>query len=197
MLKNQNEDIKRMLGVTDDFQEPEKGGPLGRQPAKIGGPSTRLKPVVRQSSAARQSRDKLSKIDHETSTQGGGTPAQKRSKQASVRAASDSKFSASMSNMSKSGMNTGGFGANKAPKQQGPDSDLALEDYNELIEKMELDNVLEEVKKKVKAETQFRKSFLTTFFEETESRLAMMQHDEEFMKRPAMLKTRPENNEAT
>ena len=94
-------------------------------------------------------------------------------------------------------MNTGGFGANKAPKQKGPDSDLALEDYNELIEKMELDNVLEEVKKKVKTETQFRKSFLTSFFEETESRLALMQHDEEFMKRPAMLKTRPENNEAT
>ena len=44
MLKNQNEDIKRMLGVADDL---EKSGTGTKMDAKIGGPSTRLKPVVR------------------------------------------------------------------------------------------------------------------------------------------------------
>ena len=43
MLKNQNEDIKRMLGMADT--EPEKGDD-GRADRK-GGPGTRLKPVVR------------------------------------------------------------------------------------------------------------------------------------------------------
>ena len=59
---------------------------------------------------------------------------------------------------------------------------------------MELDNVIENVQKQIKQASEFRKSFLTTFFEETESRLAMQKHDEEFMSRPAMLKTKPENN---
>ena len=55
-----------------------------------------------------------------------------------------------MSNMSKSGMNTGAFNVTKSVKQKDNDSDLALEDYNELIEKMELDNVIEDVQKQIK-----------------------------------------------
>ena len=109
-----------------------------------------------------------------------------------MRAASDSKFSASMSNMSKAGMKTEAFNATKNVKQKDNDSDLALEDYNELIEKMELDNAIEEAQKQIKQANIMRKSFLTSFFEETESRLEMQKHDEEFMKRPAMLKTRQE-----
>ena len=76
-----------------------------------------------------------------------------------------------MSNMSKSGMNTGAFNVTKSVKQKDNDSDLALEDYNELIEKMELDNVIEDVQKQIKQANIMRKSFLTSFFEETESRL--------------------------
>ena len=70
-----------------------------------------------------------------------------------MRATSDSKFSASISNMSqvsktmRSGFNAGPPGALASKKKKDVDSDLELEDYDELIEKMELDEALESVRK--------------------------------------------------
>ena len=61
MLKNQNEDIKRMLGMTDGIEELDKVDD-GRVERKVG-PGTRLQPVVRQNSATRQGRGKLPGID--------------------------------------------------------------------------------------------------------------------------------------
>ena len=69
MLKNQNEDIKRMLGMGEGGDELDKVDD-GRGERKVG-PGTRLNPVVRQSSVVRQSRGKLPGIQ-ESST---GTPA--------------------------------------------------------------------------------------------------------------------------
>ena len=84
-----------------------------------------------------------------------------------------------------------------AKKKKDVDSDLELEDYHELIEKMELDDVLDSVKKQVKKTTEtYKQNFLVQFFERTESQLEAQRHDEEFMKRPAMLKTRkPDPND--
>jgi len=94
MLKHQNDDIKRMLGLNDG-QDPEKAGGEARAERKVG-PGTRLQPVVRQNSATRQGRGKLPSIDQESLA---GTPASKK-QTATMRASSTSKFSASMSNMS-------------------------------------------------------------------------------------------------
>ena len=69
-----------------------------------------------------------------------------------MRASSSSKFSASLSNMSqiskttKGGFNVGPPGA-LAKKKKDVDSDLELEEYNEMIEKMELDDALDSVRK--------------------------------------------------
>ena len=73
-----------------------------------------------------------------------------------------------------------------------------MEDYHDLIEKMELDEALETVKKQVKKATEGHKqNFLVQFFERTESQIEAQRHDEEFLKRPAMLKTRkPDPNAA-
>ena len=72
MLKNQNEDIKRMLGMGDSATEFEKVDDGVRAERKIG-PGTRLKPVVRQSSVKNgQSVGQLSAIDQDSRT---GTPA--------------------------------------------------------------------------------------------------------------------------
>ena len=61
MLKNQNEDIKRMLGMSEGTEELDKGDD-GRAERKVG-PGTRLEPVVRQNSATRRGRGKLPGID--------------------------------------------------------------------------------------------------------------------------------------
>ena len=78
-----------------------------------------------------------------------------------MRATSDSKFSASMSSMSKvTATMKSGFGATGAKKKD-VDSDLELEDYNEMIEKMELDDVLDSVRKQLKKAEAHKQNFLT------------------------------------
>ena len=95
-LKNQNDDIKRMLGMGDAGGDPGKAdvGVMGR---KVGA-GARLAPVVRQSSVTRQSRGTLPGVDQDSLA---GTPIVTHKKgPAAMRASSTSKFSASMSNMS-------------------------------------------------------------------------------------------------
>ena len=55
-------------------------------------------------------------------------------------------------------------------KKKDDDSDLELDDFHDLIEKMELDDALNSVKKQIKkTEESHNKNFLATFFERTES----------------------------
>ena len=68
MLKNQNEDIKRMLGMSGGPDELDKVE--GVKAERKVGPGTRLQPVVRQTSATR-GRAKLPGVDQESFA---GTP---------------------------------------------------------------------------------------------------------------------------
>ena len=60
MLKNQNEDIKRMLGMSGGPDELDKVEDV--KPERKVGPGTRLQPVARQTSATR-GRAKLPGVD--------------------------------------------------------------------------------------------------------------------------------------
>ena len=91
-----------------------------------------------------------------------------------MRATSASKFggTGNMSQTSKSmkdaSFKGGAPGAQKKKKDE--DSDLELEDYQDLIEKMELDDAIDSVKKQIKKTQEiYKQNFLVQFFERTES----------------------------
>lgn len=159
-----------MLGLGDTASDLGKAETTGIE-RKVGA-GARLAPVVRQSSVNKASRGKLPSMDQESLT---GTPASVTKKGTNaMRASSTSKFSNSMSSMSmatkslKGDVRGGTLNATK--KQKDNDSDLELDDFHDLIEKMELDDALNNVKKQIKkTEESHKQNFLTTFFERTES----------------------------